>query len=96
MRIARADGDLVTLAGLHDYWRRGDEVIESYTILTTAPNTVMEPIHNRMPVILGEGDEDEWLDPTTSIETALAMCMPCPSEWLAALPTVSGVVMQQS
>jgi putative SOS response-associated peptidase YedK len=61
--IARADGDLVTLAGLYDYWRRGDEAIESFTILTTAPNTLMKTIHNRMPVILGQGDEDEWLDP---------------------------------
>ena len=89
MRIARADGDLLTLAGLHDYWRRGDEVLETYTILTTSPNALMETIHNRMPVILGQSDEDEWLDPATSVDTARAMCMPCPSEWLTALPTVS-------
>jgi putative SOS response-associated peptidase YedK len=81
-RIARADGDLVTLAGLYDRWHRGDDVLETYTILTTAPNALMETIHNRVPVILGPGDEDEWLDPTTSIDTARAMCMPCPSEWL--------------
>jgi putative SOS response-associated peptidase YedK len=80
--IARADGDMVTLAGLYDYWRRGDDVMETYTILTTAPNALMETIHNRMPVILGQSDEDEWLDPTTSVDTARAMCMSCPSEWL--------------
>jgi len=39
VRIARADDDLVTLAGLHDYWRRGDEVIESYTITGLAHGT---------------------------------------------------------
>jgi len=60
-RIARVDGDLVTLAGLYDRWHHDDEVIESYTILTTGPNTLMESIHSRMPVILGESDEDEWL-----------------------------------
>ena len=87
IRIARADGDLITLAGLYDYWRRGDDVLETFTILTTAPNATMEPIHNRMPVILGEGDEDEWLDATTSVDTARAMCMPCPSEWLTVAPT---------
>ena len=86
MRIARADGDLITLAGLHDYWRRGDAAIESYTILTTSPNVLMETIHNRMPVILAQGDEDEWLDPATSADTARTMCMPCPSEWLLAEP----------
>ena len=87
IRIARADGDLITLAGLYDYWRRGDDVLETFTILTTAPNAMMEPIHNRMPVILGEGDEDEWLDATASVDTARAMCMPCPSEWLTVGPT---------
>ena len=87
MRIARADDDLVTLAGLHDYWRRGDEVIESYTILTVSPNALLEPIHNRMPVVLGQSDEDEWLDAATSVDTIRAMCMPCPSEWLTVAPT---------
>src|SRR5271169_560327 len=45
-RITRADGDLVTLAGLYDRWHRGDDVLETYTILTTAPNELMEGIHN--------------------------------------------------
>ena len=43
-------------------------------------------LHNRMPVVLGQGDENEWLDPATSIDTARAMCMPCPSEWLTVVP----------
>ena len=87
IRISRADGDMLTLAGLHDYWRRGDDVLETFTILTTAPNVIMEPIHNLMPVILAEADEDEWLDSATSVATARAMCMPCPSEWLTVAPT---------
>jgi putative SOS response-associated peptidase YedK len=66
IRITRADGDLVTLAGLYDYLHPGDEVIESYTILTASPNALMESIHSRMPVILVQSDEDEWLDPATS------------------------------
>jgi putative SOS response-associated peptidase YedK len=86
IRITRADGDLITRAGLYDYWHHGDEAIESYTILTTAPNTIMEPIHNRMPVILGTDDEDAWLDPETSVDTARAMGMACPSEWLQVAP----------
>ena len=86
IRIARADGDLVTLGGLYDYWHRGDQAIESYTILTTSPNTIMEPIHSRMPVILGQGDEDEWMDPATGVDTVRGMCMPCPSDWLTLAP----------
>jgi len=87
MRIARTDDELLTLAGLHDYWRHGDAVIESYTILTAAPHAIMELIHNRMPVILGKSDEDEWLDPATSIDTAARHVHACPSEWLAVTPT---------
>ena len=62
------------------------DVIESYTILTTSPNAVMEPIHNRMPVILGPDAEDEWLDPNISVDTARTMCQPCPSDWLELSP----------
>lgn len=82
MRIARADGDLVSLAGLHEYWREGDEAIASYTILTTQPNAIMQPIHDRMPVIIGDAEVDAWLAPQTSLDSVHAMCMPCPSEWL--------------
>jgi putative SOS response-associated peptidase YedK len=82
VRIARADGELLSLGGLHEYWRQGDQVIASYAILTTAPNDLMAPIHTRMPVVIGDAQIDEWLAPGTSIESARAMCLPCPSEWL--------------
>jgi len=81
MRIARADRELISLAGLHEYWRNGDDIILSYTILTTQPNELLAPIHNRMPVIIGDDELEEWLDPGTSTDAARAMCMPCPSEW---------------
>ncbi len=81
-RIRRADGDLCALAGLFDVWRGGDQEIRSYTILTTSPNEMMAALHDRMPVILGEEEWDEWLAPGTSIDTLRAMCMPCPSTWL--------------
>jgi putative SOS response-associated peptidase YedK len=87
-RIARADGNPVTLAGLYDRWHRGHLKIDTYAILTTSPNGIMETIHNRMPVILAAADEDEWLDPATSVDTARAMCMPSPSEWLNAAHAV--------
>ena len=83
-RITRSDGDLVALAGVWDYWRRGDETMLSYAILTAEPNATMAELHDRMPVILGEEEWDEWLSPETDLDTVRAMCMPCPSEWLAA------------
>ncbi|MBD1831417.1 SOS response-associated peptidase [Cyanobacteria bacterium FACHB-472] len=50
-------------AGLWEHWKSGDgEVIDSCTILTTEPNDLMRPVHNRMPVIIEPKDYDLWLD----------------------------------
>src|SRR5262249_42085001 len=50
-------------AGLWDVWRKPDgKRVESFTIITTEPNELIEPIHNRMPVILRPEDEEQWLD----------------------------------
>jgi putative SOS response-associated peptidase YedK len=40
----------------------GWEAVESFTIITTEPNELVRPIHNRMPVILRPEDEEQWLD----------------------------------
>lgn len=50
------------LAGLYDRWNdpEGREVM-SFTIVTTVPNRLLAPIHNRMPVILRQEHEDLWL-----------------------------------
>ncbi len=50
-------------AGMWDRWEKGDEPLETFTIITTGANKLMETIHNRMPVILHEKDESRWLDP---------------------------------
>jgi putative SOS response-associated peptidase YedK len=51
------------LAGLWDVWRKPDgKRVESFTIITTEPNELVRPIHNRMPVILLPEDEEQWLD----------------------------------
>ncbi|HTQ40774.1 MAG TPA: SOS response-associated peptidase [Pirellulales bacterium] len=44
-------------------WERWGE-LESCAILTTTPNELMAPIHDRLPVILSPTDYDAWLDPT--------------------------------
>jgi putative SOS response-associated peptidase YedK len=46
-----------------------------HTIITTAPNELVRPVHNGMPVILRAGDEEQWLDasrtPFTKAKSAL-------------------------
>ena len=57
-------GELFAFAGLWDRWRNPQgETIESCTILTTTPNSLLADIHDRMPVILSPDNYDLWLDP---------------------------------
>ena len=57
-------GEPFTFAGLWSHWKdpKGGE-IKTCTIITCAPNSLMEKIHNRMPVILEGEARDVWLDP---------------------------------
>jgi putative SOS response-associated peptidase YedK len=51
------------LAGLRDVWRKPDgRKVGSFTTITTERNELIEPIHNRMPVILRPEDKEQWLD----------------------------------
>ena len=62
--IQMEDQQLFGFAGLWERWQSGDgSDLETCTILTTEPNELMAPIHNRMPVILHPDDYDLWLDP---------------------------------
>jgi putative SOS response-associated peptidase YedK len=55
----------------------------SHCLITTTPNTLIEPYHDRMPVILSEAGQKVWLEPTSKPNDLLALLGPCPSEWLA-------------
>lgn len=58
------EGEVFALAGLWDEWRSPDgEVIESCTILTTTPNSLVAEVHDRMLVIVPADKYEVWLDP---------------------------------
>jgi putative SOS response-associated peptidase YedK len=58
------DGELFAFAGLWDRWKDlSGQWIRSCSILTTTPNAVTSPVHDRMPVILKRDDYEMWLDP---------------------------------
>jgi putative SOS response-associated peptidase YedK len=60
--------------------------IESCTILTTAANELMRPIHDRMPVILDTEAESVWLDANAPVEDLRSLLVPFASEKMEAYP----------
>jgi putative SOS response-associated peptidase YedK len=83
----------MVFAGLWDHWKAPEgEVVESCTILTTASNTLLQPVHDRMPVILDPKDYGLWLNPSISeIESLKYLFEPCPSK-LMEMYQVSDIV----
>src|SRR5262249_48330966 len=64
--ITRDDGGLFAFAGLWSIWYGPDQSkLRTCTILTTAANSAIAGLHDRMPVILAFEDETEWLDKST-------------------------------
>ena len=86
--VRMRDERLFAFAGLWDRWESPDKgAIETCTILTTAANAVLAPIHDRMPVILPSTEYARWLDPTLLNTDSLApLLVPFPPEDMLALP----------
>ncbi len=63
--IAHQQHKLFAFAGLWEYWEHETETIYSCTIITTAANELLSPIHQRMPVIVDEQNYNHWLNKQT-------------------------------
>jgi putative SOS response-associated peptidase YedK len=61
--IAMKNGEPYALAGLWEKWkdRKAGMELLTFTVITTDPNEVVQPMHDRMPVIIPEKDYDRWL-----------------------------------
>jgi putative SOS response-associated peptidase YedK len=88
MYMTLKSGEPFAFAGLWDLWKSPDgEHIRSCTIITTEPNDLVAPIHNRMPAILLPGAYADWLDPDIRDEQALShWLVPYPAEEMTARP----------
>ena len=78
------DGPCVTFGGIWWSYGKDDARRSVFAILTTGPNALMAPVHDRMPVILGRDDWDTWLDADSEPETIDALCRPAPEDTLEA------------
>ena len=88
MYIAAKSREPFAMAGLFETWKSpSGENVRSCTIITTVPNSLMESIHNRMPVILAQDAEATWLDPEIDdADDLMPLLMPCPADRLEAYP----------
>jgi putative SOS response-associated peptidase YedK len=86
--IAATDGTLLAVGGLWEAAKLPDgSLLRSFTIITTPPNSLLEPFHNRMPLILGKDDLAAWLgEADPGPEAITSLLRPCPEAWLRLWP----------
>ena len=79
-------GAWMGFAGLFTWWKSPQtDWVPSCTIITTSPNSFMEPIHDRMPVVLTSGAYELWLDPSNNDLSELKeVLVPYPSSEMQA------------
>jgi putative SOS response-associated peptidase YedK len=87
--IAAADDGPLALAGI---WSPpSDSALPSVAILTTSPNELLSPIHNRMPVILPRDALSDWLSADTDIAQLWPLLAPCDESSLRMWPVSTAV-----
>lgn len=85
------DEKIFSLAGIYSTWKdkTSEEEMNTYSVLTTEANELMEKIHNskkRMPVIIPREYEQDWLNQDLSKEDVLALCQPLDYRVMDAYP----------
>ncbi|MCX7173764.1 MAG: SOS response-associated peptidase [Proteobacteria bacterium] len=84
--ISLKSGDPMAFAGIWESWtsKESGEIVDTVCIVTTGPNEIMAPIHDRMPVILGPDHWQSWL--TAPVEEVKARVASYPAEEMQAWP----------
>jgi putative SOS response-associated peptidase YedK len=89
--VHRRDGEPMAFAGMWEIWRderipdrdEPDAWLRTCTIVTTRANRVLDPIHERMPVMLPRASWDAWLDPTNQdVDSLASLLVPAPADEL--------------
>jgi putative SOS response-associated peptidase YedK len=86
------DVPLFAFAGLWESWGKGEQKLETFTILTGKPNALVSTIHDRMPVIVRPEHYALWLDPRHEDFSELTPVLePYPAERMVAVPVSTRV-----
>jgi len=83
--IAAVDEGLLAIAGIWESWRAPEGELRSLALVTTAPNPLMAPIHDRMPVLLFGTERERWLSSDDPVELQ-GLLRACPDARLRAHP----------
>jgi putative SOS response-associated peptidase YedK len=85
LHLRRRDRGVFAIAGLWDAWTKGPAPLETFTLLTTTPNDLLRPVHDRMPVVVAPEHFALWLDPDVRDPSRLAAVLQpwTPEEWEA-------------
>lgn len=87
-RIFPENGNLLVMAGIWEVWNKGEVPVQTFSIITTEPNQEMQPVHNRMPVLLPTREaQEQWLD-FLDIDTVMEM-LKTPEDGLLSMYRVS-------
>lgn len=90
--ITVRDGKPFAMAGLWEIWGPKDgEQLHTFTILTTSANDLIQPLHERMPVILPKEAWKAWLDPETPPEALQELLVSYPQEEMSLRPVSTAV-----
>lgn len=80
-------GEPYAFAALWERWKpKEGEPLETFTILTTDPNELAEPVHDRMPVILEPQDYARWMEPGDPTRLPVDLLRPLPAEKMRSWP----------
>lgn len=71
--IHHQDNQLFAFAGVWEHWQQEQQNVYSCSVITTEATELMQPIHDRMPVILPPDNYSDWLDKSTSVDQALML-----------------------
>ncbi len=59
--IYSPDSEKISVAGLWRQWTNGDDVLDTFCVITTTPHPTLRDIHHRSPVILNNDECEQWL-----------------------------------
>lgn len=95
--ITSTKDEPLAFAGLWESWSpknadQPDEELRTCTILTGPPNSLIAPLHDRMPMILGRDDWSRWMSPNgNDVDALQSLLLPAPEAWLQWWPVSTNV-----